>query len=254
VLGEYGASATNVIAEIIWLSPEADNDNQPFGGDDGVGGYAPLAVVNGTTLSWVYGSHLGVPLVYTSSTGASVATPNYTLPGFPGQLRTLADLFYNRYRDYDPSTGRYIQADPIGLDGDPNPYAYAMNNPVGYADPDGLNAAAVRDAVVVGELIGDGLFIWCRLNPELCLATIGGAAVWVYKALNPDCPDFQTPTLEIRKEGKRRRRIGWGPYHCTNPGCGAPHGGATGTSECPDCDGKRKKGFPMPGPTPRQME
>ena len=42
VLGEYGASATAVIGETIWLSPQiAANDNQ-FGGGDGVGGYAPL--------------------------------------------------------------------------------------------------------------------------------------------------------------------------------------------------------------------
>jgi RHS repeat-associated protein len=92
------------------------------------------------TLAWVHGSHMGVPLIYTNTAGTAVATPNYTLPGFPGQMKTLADLYYNRYRDYDPSTGRYIQADPIGLAGDPNPYAYAMNNPLGYADPDGLEA------------------------------------------------------------------------------------------------------------------
>jgi len=44
VMGEYGASAADVIAETIWLSPEVTNDNQPFGGDDGAGGYAPLAM------------------------------------------------------------------------------------------------------------------------------------------------------------------------------------------------------------------
>ncbi|MBL0001434.1 MAG: hypothetical protein IPO97_11045 [Sphingomonadales bacterium] len=57
-------------------------------------------------MRWVHGSHLGVPLVYTSNTGATIATPTYTLPGFPGQLRTFADLYYNRYRDYDTSDGR----------------------------------------------------------------------------------------------------------------------------------------------------
>jgi RHS repeat-associated protein len=51
---------------------------------------------------------------------------------------TFADLYYNRYRDYDPSTGNYIQADPIGLAGGANPYSYAMGNPVRYMDPLGL--------------------------------------------------------------------------------------------------------------------
>jgi RHS repeat-associated protein len=66
---------------------------------------------------------------------------SYAVPGFPGQSRTLADLYYNMHRDYDSSTGRYIQADPIGLDGGPSPYSYAMNNPLRYMDPSGLEIA-----------------------------------------------------------------------------------------------------------------
>ncbi|MBO9581742.1 MAG: hypothetical protein J7498_12695 [Sphingobium sp.] len=38
MLAEYGASATDVKAEFIWLSPDAANDNSPFGGGDGAGG------------------------------------------------------------------------------------------------------------------------------------------------------------------------------------------------------------------------
>lgn len=35
---------------------------------------------------------------------------------FPGQVHdTESNLYYNYYRDYDPSLGRYIQADPIGV-------------------------------------------------------------------------------------------------------------------------------------------
>ncbi len=44
VMGEYGASATDVHAEYIWALPSVTNGSAPFGGDDGVGGYAPLAV------------------------------------------------------------------------------------------------------------------------------------------------------------------------------------------------------------------
>jgi RHS repeat-associated protein len=198
-MGEYGTSATDVKAEFIWLMPEAANDNQPFGGDDGIGGYAPLAVAiatatPGTTaVQWVHSNHLGVPLAYTDTAGATTLSTGYNAPGFPGQQRTHADLYYNRYRDYDPVTSRYIQADPIGLGGGSNNYLYAGANPVNAIDPDGLNPTAVRGAVVVGEVAGGGLSIWCRSNLALCMRTIGPAAIKVAKlckelsdSLSPD--------------------------------------------------------------------
>ena len=57
---------------------------------------------------------------------------------FPGQYRDEeTGLNQNYFRDYDPKTGRYIQADPIGLAGGMNPYSYANQNPLQYADPIG---------------------------------------------------------------------------------------------------------------------
>jgi YD repeat-containing protein len=58
VMGEYGTSATDVKAEYIWMEPEAANDNV-WGGVDGIGGYAPLAVASapsgGTaSINWVH--------------------------------------------------------------------------------------------------------------------------------------------------------------------------------------------------------
>jgi uncharacterized protein RhaS with RHS repeats len=47
-------------------------------------------------------------------------------------------LHYNFQRYYDPDTGRYITADPIGLNGGINLYAYVLNDPVNWVDPWGL--------------------------------------------------------------------------------------------------------------------
>jgi RHS repeat-associated protein len=117
----------------------------PTAGDDGLGGYMPMAVVVGTAadLRWVHSHHNGAPILMTSTTGVAVPHGDHAVMGFPGQFANAKQLagaqhYYNRYRDYNPVTGRYIQADPIGLAGDANPYAYAMGNALAYADPEGL--------------------------------------------------------------------------------------------------------------------
>ena len=47
-------------------------------------------------------------------------------------------LFYNYFRFYNPATGRYIENDPIGLQGGNNPYVYVTANPLKFLDAYGL--------------------------------------------------------------------------------------------------------------------
>jgi RHS repeat-associated protein len=94
---------------------------------------------------WFVNDHLGTPQKMVDAAGNVVWAAAYAPFGearvykdevvnnirFPGQYYDVeTGLHYNWHRYYDPVTGRYLRADPIGLDGGVNLYAYSnLNRP-----------------------------------------------------------------------------------------------------------------------------
>lgn len=129
----------------------------------------PIAIPT-SALYFIHHDHLGTPQVITNQNQQVVWMGDYEPFGkvatnasnsieifsrFPGQyLDPETGLYYNYFRDYDPSIGRYIESDPIGLRGGINTYAYALMNPNAFTDPNGLNS--VVTAQDIGGSINDG--------------------------------------------------------------------------------------------------
>jgi RHS repeat-associated protein len=146
-------------------------------------------IASSGAITYLHPDHLGTPRSATNSNAQVVwrwdsdpfgrATPNEDPDGdltnvtvnlrFPGQYFDMETAFnYNYFRDYDASSGRYVESDPIGLEGGTNIYAYALANPMRLFDVPGLDAlvitGGVRDGSInvfghVGEAVtGNGMF------------------------------------------------------------------------------------------------
>lgn len=59
--------------------------------------------------------------------------------GFDGSPGDEVPFVHVGHRWYDPSTGRFVQADPIGIRGGLNVFSYVRNSPLAFIDPRGLD-------------------------------------------------------------------------------------------------------------------
>jgi RHS repeat-associated protein len=146
LLGEYDGSG-HLIEETLWLGGIAVATLRPSGS-------------SGVNAFYVHVDHLGSPKAVTRPTDNAIvwrwdqdpygtAAPDQNPSGFgvffynvrfPGQYYDVeSGLVYNGARYYDQQSGRFIQSDPIGLDGGSySTYAYANGNPLTFSDPTGL--------------------------------------------------------------------------------------------------------------------
>ncbi|MBU2407945.1 MAG: RHS repeat-associated core domain-containing protein, partial [Gammaproteobacteria bacterium] len=68
----------------------------------------------------------------------NISVPNYNLR-YAGQYFDVeSGLNYNYFRTYDSRSGRYVSADPIGLEGGWNRFGYVSGNSLRYTDRYGL--------------------------------------------------------------------------------------------------------------------
>jgi RHS repeat-associated protein len=96
-----------------------------------------VADATGTTVwRWDQAEPFGVNVPDENPSGLGVFDLPLRLPGQYFDKET--NFHYNYYRDYDPSIGRYVESDPIGLTGGLNTYVYAHAASLNYVDREGL--------------------------------------------------------------------------------------------------------------------
>ena len=108
---------------------------------DGSGSTSHLADSAGNLLEWYRYDLQGTPVFYNFANTQQSASAYGVRHLFTGQQwYSELGLYDLRNRFYSPDIGRFLQADPIGFNGDAtNLYRYCGNNPVMFADPTGLN-------------------------------------------------------------------------------------------------------------------
>lgn len=120
--------------------------------DDQTGRPQVMAEPNGTSIDWAAQNKPFDRTVTTNAWGP------FNI-GFPGQYYDSEDsLWYNGHRDYDATLGRYIESDPIGLQGGVNTYVYANNDPVSNIDPLGLICPPSKVVVLYNKTINMGSY------------------------------------------------------------------------------------------------
>lgn len=164
---ESGPSGTNVRG-YAWI------DGAPIAQWSGLGPVLP---------TYLHSDHLRAPRIGTSQAaivvwrweslafGQSLPTGSSQVDlRYPGQYADLeSGLFQNWSRNFDPTLGRYLESDSVGLRGGTNTYAYVYSNPLRLVDPTG-QVALVDDALIGGGIIVVG----CAATPA-CREAVSSA-------------------------------------------------------------------------------
>ncbi len=153
LIGEYRNSDQAQIVEYIWLgdipiAAEMANDRLIYILTDHRG--SPIRGYDAVTKANVWSLDTGPFGESAATVSVSGVEINLRFPGMYYDKQT--GLYYNHHRYYNPKWGRYMEPDPIGLEGGLNPFVYSNNDPINKVDPSGLGWKQLK---LIGSLFDD---------------------------------------------------------------------------------------------------
>jgi RHS repeat-associated protein len=126
---------------------------------DGLNSTVALTNTSGTkTTGYTYDAY--------GNSGTTGAASDNSLQ-YSGRENDGTGLYHLRARYYNPTLGRFISSDPIGLRGGLNTYGYAAGNPVSFRDPLGLVTVVVVNNNLPGTGLHSGAWIGNQGDPVL---------------------------------------------------------------------------------------
>ena len=158
--GWFGAQSTNVAVNVTTGAAES---NVYYIHTDHLDTPRLVANSSGTTVwSWEQQEPFGVNVPDENPSALGQFEFALRFPGQYADKETI--LYYNYFRDYDATIGRYVQSDPIGLSGGMNTYTYALGNPVARVDPLGLASCEQGDSAQSAPQPLQLAFVQCVLT------------------------------------------------------------------------------------------
>jgi RHS repeat-associated protein len=224
----------------------------------------PLAMLTGTTFTYLHDDNLGRPQVATDASQAVVWKASYfpygdthaTSGSFTQNLRFAGQYFdaesgfsHNGFRDYVPTLGRYLESDPIGIydntgriNAGMNTFLYAGSDPMRTVDPWGLCNPTAYDPAKrcqntkqkAGSVPGGEYQIAQKI--ELPEDMMGPDDIIAPEQISPPSPPLeQFPTDPTQPPGPEWEWRG-GPGSVPGDDRGAWYNPGTGESLHPDMD------------------